>query len=97
MLEKIVEESLQRLREHNKVSKAYSIPSRKSFKVTKNDLTICEYPAKGLKRKFDPEQDQENLQRQFDKAIYAAVPSLDSQEGLVDQEESEGRVDQDVY
>ena len=47
--------------------------------------------------KLDLQQDQENLQRQFDKAISAALSSLDSEEGLVDQEESEGRVDQDGY
>ena len=48
----------------------------------------------GLKRKLDLEQDQENLQRQFDKAISAALPGLDSQDGFVYQEEVEGLVDQ---
>ena len=39
-LEEVVEESLRRLREHKQVSKPYYIPSKKSFKVTKKDLTI---------------------------------------------------------
>ena len=64
MLETIVEESLQRLREHNKVSSAHDMSSWNVFIVTKKDLTICEYPVKGLQRKrLDMEHDQANLLR----------------------------------
>ncbi len=61
------------------------------------DLTICEYPAKGLKRKFlDMEHDQDNLlHSQFHKAISAALSSLNSEEGLVDREGSDDPVDRE--
>ena len=57
---RIVEESLQRLREHNQVSSVKYMSSRNVFRVNKKDLTICEYLVKGVQRKrLDTEHDQE--------------------------------------
>ena len=58
--------------------------------MTRTDVSILWM---GLKRKLGLEQDQENLQRQFNKGIFATLSSLDSQEGPVDQEGYEGTVD----
>ena len=67
------------------------------FRVTKKDLTICEYPVKGLQRKrLDTEHDQDNLlHNQFHKAISATMSSLDSEDGPVDKEGSDEPVDQE--
>ena len=67
--------------------------------MTKKDLTISEYPVKGLKRKrLDMAHDQENLlHNQFYKAISATMLSLDGEEGLVDREGSDDPVDQEEY
>ena len=48
VLERIVEESLQRLRGHNQVSFVYEMSSRNVFTVTNKGLTICEYPVSVL-------------------------------------------------
>ena len=97
--ERVVEESLQRLREHNQVSLAYYMSARKVFIVTKNDLTICGYLVKGTKRKMlDMEHDQAHLlHSQFHKAISAVMESLASEEGIVDREGSDDLVDQAEY
>ena len=71
----------------------YYFPSKKSFKVTKKDLSIFESPLKCLERKLDLERYQEHLQRMFDNAISAALSTLDNQERPEDEEESEGLED----
>ena len=52
------------------------------FSVAKQDLTICEYLVRGLKREsLHTEHDQENLlHNQFRNAISATISSLDSEE-----------------
>ena len=71
------------------------------FRVTKKDLTICEYPVKGLKRNtLDMERDQGQsnlLHYQLHQAMSATMSSLDSEEGLVDKEVSDDPVDQEEY
>ena len=67
------------------------------FRMTKKDLTICEYPVKGLKRKsLDMERDQHNMLRnQFHNAISATMSSMDGEDGPVDREGSDDPVDQE--
>ena len=95
VFERMVEESLQRLREHHQVSKAHYILFRNVFKVTNTVLNIIEFSVKGLKRnKLGMEHDQENMQHnQLHKAKSAAMSSLDSEEGPVDREGSDNPVD----
>ena len=95
----MVQDRLQRFREHNQVSLLHYMSSRNVFRVTKKDLTICQYLVRGMKRNsLHMEHDQENLlHNQFHKAISAAMESLDSEEGLVDGEGSGDLVDQAEY
>ena len=67
------------------------------FRVTKKDLTICEYMFKGLKiKRFEMEHDQDNLlHNQFHNAMSAAMSSLGSEEGHVDRKGSDDLVDQE--
>ena len=85
VLERISEESLQRLREHNKFSLVYYMSSNSVFRST------------NLKRKsLHMEHGHENLLRnQLHKAISATMESLDSEEGPVDREDASDPVDQE--
>jgi hypothetical protein len=92
-----VEESLKRLREHNQVSLVYYMCSRNVFRMTKKDLTICEYIVTGLARNrldMDDHDQDKLLRNQFHNAISAAMSSLDSADGTVDREGSDDPVDQ---
>jgi len=83
-----VAKSLETLREHPLVLKAHYLPSRTSFKVVKKDKSTSIFWVQGLKKRKLEEDDEDQVQSLFEKAVSAALNTLESSSVPPDQGES---------
>ena len=74
----VIEDCIKNLQKHPNCLRACYAPSRKCFRVLKNDKSSSDFRVKDLKRKRGSEEEQYNL---FHKALSAALVFLDNSNG----------------